>query len=76
MERMKTHQTVKEAAKPTMSTLSCYYTEKELEKYTKQLADLGITKEEEVAAVLDFIHKLACIAIDIVVEKNKSILVG
>ncbi len=75
MERMKTHQAVKDAAKPTMSKLSCYYTEKELTKYTKQLADLGITKDEEVTAVLEFIHKLASIAVDIVLEKNKSILV-
>ena len=60
------------ATKPTMSTLAYYYTEKELQKYTKQLADLGITKEEEVAAVLDFIHKLASIAVDIVLEKNKK----
>ena len=58
-----------------MSTVSCYYTDKELEKYTKQLAELGITKEEEVAAVLDFIHKLASIAVDIVLEKNKKRLV-
>lgn len=65
------------APKPTMSTVSCYYTDKELQKYTKQLADLGITKEEEekVAAVLDFIHKLASIAVDIVLEKNKNSLV-
>lgn len=63
------------APKPTMSTVSCYYTDKELEKYTKQLAELGITKEEEVAAVLDFIHKLASIAVDIVLEKNKKRLV-
>lgn len=56
----------------TKRTLSCYYTEKEIERYTKKLADLGITKEEEVIAVLDFIHKLARIAVDIVVEKNNS----
>lgn len=62
--------------KPTMSTVSCYYTDKELEKYTKQLAELGITKEEEVAAVLDFIHKLARIAVDIVLEKNNNISLG
>ena len=55
-----------------MSTVSCYYTDKELEKYTKQLADLGITKEEEVAAVLDFIHKLASIAADIYIEQQKK----
>ena len=54
----------------TRSTLSCYYTEKEIERYTKKLADLGITKEEEVVAVLDFIHRLARIAVDIVLEKN------
>lgn len=59
-----------------MSTVSCYYTDKELEKYTKQLAELGITKEEEVAAVLDFIHKLATIAVDIVLEKNNNISLG
>ena len=59
----------------TKSTLSCYYTEKEIERYTKKLADLGITKEEEVIAVLDFIHRLASIAVDIVLEKNKNSLV-
>ena len=56
----------------TRSTLSCYYTEKEIERYTKKLADLGVTKEEEVIAVLDFIHRLASIAVDIVLEKNNS----
>ena len=58
----------------TRSTLSCYYTDEEIERYTKKLADLGITKEEEVIAVLDFIHKLARIAVDIVLEKNKNSL--
>ena len=58
----------------TKSTLSCYYTEKEIERYTKKLADLGITKEEDVVAVLDFIHRLARIAVDIVLEKNKNSL--
>ena len=75
MKRMKTPQEVKDAAKPTMSTLSYYYTEKEIERYTKKLADLGITKEEEVIAVLDFIHRLARIAVEIVLEKNKNSLV-
>ena len=60
----------------TRSTLSCYYTEKEIERYTKKLADLGITKEEEVVAVLDFIHRLARIAVDIVLEKNNNITLG
>ena len=59
----------------TRSTLSCYYTDKEIERYTKKLADLGVTKEEEVIAVLDFIHRLARIAVDIVLEKNKNSLV-
>ena len=56
----------------TMSTLSCYYTEKEIERYTKQLADLGITKEEEIVAVLDFVHKLANIAVDVYLEQNRK----
>ena len=55
-----------------MSTLSCYYTEKEIERYPKQLADLGITKEEEIVAVLDFVHKLANIAVDVYLEQNRK----
>ena len=40
------------------------YTPEEMQRYTKTLAGLGITKEEEVKAVLDFIHKSVCIAIE------------
>ena len=39
------------------------YTAKEIERYTKQLAKFGITGEAEVHAVLDYIHKAVCIAI-------------
>ena len=39
------------------------YTVKEIERYTKQLAKLGITGESEVHAVLEYIHKAVCIAI-------------
>lgn len=39
------------------------YTAKEIERYTKQLAKLGITGEAEVRAVLDYIHNAVCIAI-------------
>ena len=39
------------------------YTQEEIQRYTKTLAGLGITKEEEVKAVLDFIHSLVCIAV-------------
>ena len=39
------------------------YTAKEIERYTKQLAKLGITGEAEVHAVLDYIHQAVCIAI-------------
>ena len=45
-------------------SLSAYYTEKEIEQYTKQLAQLGVTNEAEVVAVLDFIHKIVRIAVD------------
>ena len=45
-------------------SLSAYYTENEIEKYTKQLAQLGVTNEAEVIAVLDFIHKIVRIAVD------------
>ena len=55
------------APKPTMSTVSCYYTDKELQKYTKQLADLGGSGRSS-----GFLHKLASIAVDIVLEKNKN----
>ena len=43
--------------------LSVWYTPEEIERYTKHLAELGITDEEQVAAVLEFIHKSVCIAI-------------
>ena len=39
------------------------YTAKEIERYTKQLAKLGITGETEVNAVLRYIHDAVCIAI-------------
>ena len=39
------------------------YTAKEIERYNKQLAKLGITGEAEVHAVLDYIHQAVCIAI-------------
>lgn len=39
------------------------YTAKEIERYTRQLAKLGITDEAEVNAVLEYIHKAVCIAI-------------
>ena len=39
------------------------YTEKEIERYTRQLAKYGITGEAEVHAVLDFIHRAVCIAV-------------
>ena len=39
------------------------YTAKEMERYTRQLAKLGITGEAEVNAVLDYIHRAVCIAI-------------
>ena len=53
----------------TSHNLSVWYSPKEIERYTKHLADLGITDEEQVAAVLEFIHKSVCIAIR-VVKKN------
>lgn len=39
------------------------YTAKEIERYTRLLAKLGITGEAEVNAVLDYIHQAVCIAI-------------
>lgn len=39
------------------------YTAKEIESITKHLAQLGITDEAEVNAVLKYIHQAACIAI-------------
>ena len=39
------------------------YTAKEKESITKHLAQLGITDEAEVNAVLTYIHQAACIAI-------------
>ena len=39
------------------------YTAKVIERYTRQLAKLGITGETEVHAVLEYIHKAVCIAI-------------
>lgn len=39
------------------------YTAKEIESITKHLAQLGITDEAEVNAVLTYIHQAACIAI-------------
>ena len=48
----------------TSHSLSVWYTPEEVDRYTKHLADLGITDEEQVAAVLEFIHKAACIAIE------------
>ena len=39
------------------------YTDKEIERYTRQLAKFGITGEAEVHAVLDFIHRAVCIAV-------------
>ena len=39
------------------------YTAKEIDSITKHLAQLGITDEAEVNAVLKYIHQAACIAI-------------
>lgn len=39
------------------------YTAKEIERYTRQLAKLGITGETEVHAVLEYIHHAVCIAV-------------
>ena len=39
------------------------HTAKEIERYTKFLAKLGITGEEEVRAVRMFIHEAVCIAV-------------
>ena len=57
----------------TSHNLSVWYTPKEIERYTKHLADLGITDEEQVAAVLEFIHKAACIAIEEYRMKNNGL---
>ena len=48
----------------TSHNLSVWYTPEEIKRYTKHLAELGITDEEQVAAVLEFIHKSVCIAIE------------
>lgn len=39
------------------------YTAPEIERYTKQLAKLGITGEAEVNAILEYIDTAVCIAI-------------
>lgn len=57
----------------TSHNLSVWYTDKEIRRYTKHLAELGITDEEQVAAVLEFIHKSVCIAIKIV-KNNGSVV--
>ena len=55
-------------------SLSVWYTPKEIERYTKHLADLGITDEEQVAAVLDYIHRSVCIALRIVKNDGFKVL--
>lgn len=41
------------------------YTAKDIERYTRQLAKLGITGEAEVDAVLAYIHQAVCIAVKV-----------
>ena len=53
----------------TGHNLSVWYTPEEIERYTKHLAELGITDEKQVAAVLEYIHRSVCIALRIV-KKN------
>lgn len=48
------------------------YTAKEIERYTRQLAKLGITGETEVHAVLEYIHKAVCIAVQEFKTMNKE----
>lgn len=48
------------------------YTEAEVKSITKNLAKYGITGEEEVKAVMDYIHQSVCIAIRIVRGMNKN----
>ena len=48
------------------------YTAKVIERYTRQLAKLGITDEAEVNAVLEYIHKAVCIAVQEFKTMNKE----
>lgn len=48
------------------------YTEAEVKSITRTLAKYGITGEEEVKAVMDYIHQSVCIAIRIVKRMNKD----
>lgn len=48
------------------------YTAKEIERYTQQLAKLGITGEPEVRAILEYIHNAVCIAVQEFKTINKE----
>jgi hypothetical protein len=48
------------------------YSEQEIKRYTKVLARLGVTKEDEVKAVLDYIHFAVCTAIKELKLKNNE----
>ena len=48
------------------------YTKQEYDRYAAMLRESGITEEEQIKSILDFVYRLSVIAADIYVENLKQ----
>ena len=47
------------------------YTESEYERYSELLRNSGVTDEDQISSILDFVYRLAVIAADEYEDRNK-----